>query len=60
MIETWGRGIEHITTACKDAGKPEPLFEASSSEIKVTFFTDAGVGENVGENEIALRIVVFK
>jgi ATP-dependent DNA helicase RecG len=50
MIETWGRGIERITTACKDASKREPLFEASSSEIKVTFFTDANIGENIGEN----------
>jgi ATP-dependent DNA helicase RecG len=40
-IETWGRGIERITTACKEAGKREPLFEASPSEISVTFFMDA-------------------
>jgi ATP-dependent DNA helicase RecG len=38
-IETWGRGIERITSACKEAGKPEPLFEASPSEITVTFYT---------------------
>ena len=41
-IETWGRGIERITTACKEAGKKEPLFEASPGEISVTFLTDAG------------------
>jgi len=41
-IETWGRGIERITTACKEAGKPEPLFEASPGEISVTFFTPTG------------------
>ncbi|MCL1853938.1 MAG: winged helix-turn-helix transcriptional regulator [Peptococcaceae bacterium] len=39
-IETWGRGIERITTACKEAGKREPLFEASPGEIGVTFFAD--------------------
>ena len=39
-IETWGRGIERITIVCKDAGRRQPLFEASSTEIKVTFFTD--------------------
>ncbi|MCL1875924.1 MAG: winged helix-turn-helix transcriptional regulator [Synergistaceae bacterium] len=44
FIETWGRGIERITTACKEAGKPEPLFEASGSEIKVTFYT--GISDN--------------
>ncbi|MDR2854568.1 MAG: winged helix-turn-helix transcriptional regulator [Methanomicrobiales archaeon] len=47
-IETWGRGIERITTACKDAGKPEPLFEASSSEISVTFYTDTYTDTDVG------------
>jgi len=47
-IETWGRGIERITTACKDAGKPEPLFEVSPSEISVTFYSDTDVGVSVG------------
>ncbi len=39
-IETWGRGIERITTACKDAGKREPLFEVMPGEVSVTFFID--------------------
>lgn len=56
-IETWGRGIEKITTACKEAGKPEPLFEVSSSEISVTFYTDANVGVNVGVNETQKEIL---
>jgi ATP-dependent DNA helicase RecG len=65
MIETWGRGIERITTACKETGKPEPQFEASSSEVIVTFFTDASIGENIGDsigenigvNENATKII---
>jgi ATP-dependent DNA helicase RecG len=39
-IETWGRGIERITSACKDAGKREPLFEVTPGEVSVTFFMD--------------------
>ena len=39
-IETWGRGIERITEACKEAGKREPLFEVSPGEVSVTFFID--------------------
>jgi ATP-dependent DNA helicase RecG len=39
-IETWGRGIERITEACKAAGKRDPLFEVMPGEISVTFFTD--------------------
>ena len=57
FIETWGRGIERITTACQDAGKPFPLFEASPSEIKVTFYTDADVDDSVGVN-IGVKVKV--
>ena len=39
-IETWGRGIERITEACKEAGNREPLFEVSPGEVSVTFFID--------------------
>jgi ATP-dependent DNA helicase RecG len=49
FIETWGRGIERITGACKGAGKREPLFEVSPGEVSVTFYTDVGVGVNVGD-----------
>jgi ATP-dependent DNA helicase RecG len=53
QIETWGRGIEKIDTACREEGRPSPVFEATATEIKVTFSTPisvATVGENVGEN----------
>jgi ATP-dependent DNA helicase RecG len=40
LIETWGRGIEKITDACREAGKRAPEFKASSSEIAVTFFVN--------------------
>jgi ATP-dependent DNA helicase RecG len=65
FIETWGRGIERITEACKDAGKREPLFEVSPGEVSVTFFYDSNVVENVvekptdnvAENEIQRLII---
>ena len=60
-IETWGRGIEKITSNCKEAGKPIPLFEASQSEVIVTFYlikeensnveTDVETGSDV-ENDV--------
>ncbi|MCL2289249.1 MAG: HTH domain-containing protein [Bacteroidetes bacterium] len=37
LIETWGRGIEKIITACQEEGKPEPLFEASETGIRILF-----------------------
>ena len=40
LIETWGRGIEKIITACHEEGKPRPQFEASETGIRV-LFTDA-------------------
>jgi len=37
QIETWGRGIEKIETACRDAGIPSPVFTTTSTEVRVTF-----------------------
>ena len=37
QIETWGRGIEKIETACHDAGVPSPIFTATSTEVRVAF-----------------------
>ena len=37
MIETWGRGIEKIITACHEEGKPDPVFDVSDTEVMVTF-----------------------
>ncbi|MDR1803456.1 MAG: HTH domain-containing protein [Treponema sp.] len=49
FIEAWGRGIERITTVCKDLGNPIPLFEASGDEIKVTFYTGINSGKKFVE-----------
>jgi ATP-dependent DNA helicase RecG len=52
QIETWGRGIEKIDSACREEGRPTPVFETTTTEIKVTFSTpisDTTVGERVGE-----------
>ena len=49
--------------ACKEAGKPEPLFEATSSEVAVTFYTPISepfvdsVVDNVVGNEIHRMIL---
>ena len=34
-IDSWGRGIEKITDACKAAGLPEPIIEENSGGIAV-------------------------
>jgi ATP-dependent DNA helicase RecG len=59
MIETWGRGIERIITACHEEGKPEPLFETSLTGVRVLFtdnaqsssdvISDANIGDNIGD-----------
>ncbi|MDR1677890.1 MAG: hypothetical protein LBS44_05810, partial [Deltaproteobacteria bacterium] len=39
LIESWGRFLEKITEACKNAGKPAPLLEYKyGRELSVTFF----------------------
>ena len=42
LIESWGRGIAKIITACQAEGKPAPVFETSKSEMSVTFFDTEG------------------
>jgi len=57
MIETWGRGIERIITACKRANKPMPKFEIKhGNEFTVTFYTDSIITENVIANEMQRQI----
>ena len=44
MIESWGRGIENITNACKAAGKREPTFDFKRGrEFSVLFYSDEGI-----------------
>ena len=53
QIETWGRGIEKIETACKAEGRPAPVFAATGTEIIVTFstaITDTDDSVNAIEN----------
>jgi predicted HTH transcriptional regulator len=41
MIESWGRGIEKITEACQNAGKPAPVIEYKHNrEFSVMFYSD--------------------
>ena len=52
MIESWGRGIEKITTACKNDGKPEPAIEFKHNrEFSVTFYSDDEITANGTENK---------
>jgi ATP-dependent DNA helicase RecG len=39
-VETWGRGIERIAAACREANKRAPLFESSPNEMIVTLLTE--------------------
>jgi len=47
LIESWGRGIENITKACIEAGKPEPTIEFKYGyEFSITFYTSGGITTN--------------
>jgi len=37
-IDSWGRGIEKIATACSQAKLPDPLFEEADGGMRVTLF----------------------
>ncbi len=36
-IETWGRGIERILSACKDSGSPQPEFRFQANDLWLEF-----------------------
>jgi ATP-dependent DNA helicase RecG len=52
QIETWGRGIEKMNEVCKKEGRPIPIFEATASEIKVTFPVIPSYGNRVVEGVV--------
>jgi len=54
QIEAWGRGIERILEACREAGFPEPVLEHEATGLWVKFLfpaetTQPGLGEKLGE-----------
>ena len=42
-IDAWGRGIEKIIDACREAELPEPEFEENSGGVSVTLFKSQSV-----------------
>jgi len=47
MIESWGRGIEKITNACRQAGNPDPVIEFKyNREFSMTFYNTASATTN--------------
>jgi ATP-dependent DNA helicase RecG len=64
MIESWGRGIQKITSACATAGCPKPTFVVDQGGLMLTFpepawlkevapeasgITQPGLGDGLGE-----------
>ncbi|MDO4277350.1 MAG: ATP-binding protein [Lachnoclostridium edouardi] len=37
FIESWGRGIEKICSACKDNGVPQPIYSINPGDIMIEF-----------------------
>ena len=61
-IESWGRGIEKILTAFKEAELPEPIFEESFGGVMVTFLKDIyteDVLKKQNLNERQVKAVLF-
>jgi len=40
LIEQWGSGVQRMTTACRDAGLPAPVFEEIGTRFRVTVSTE--------------------
>lgn len=49
-IDSWGRGIEKITDACKAAGLPEPVIEENSGGVVVELVKASASEKTTSEN----------
>ncbi|MBL7048908.1 MAG: putative DNA binding domain-containing protein [Nitrospira sp.] len=49
LIDSWGRGIEKITDACKAASLPEPIIEENSGGIAVELLKEPASEKAVSE-----------
>jgi ATP-dependent DNA helicase RecG len=54
-IESWGRGINNIITACTEAGLPEPVIEEDQGGIRITFLKDIYSEEQLKEYGLEKR-----
>jgi ATP-dependent DNA helicase RecG len=57
LIEAWGHGIEKITTACKNARKPEPFYQIRSNEVMIGFNIEPHPGEKFGVTQLQRLIL---
>lgn len=62
-IESWGRGVSNIISACNEAGLPEPVIEEDMGGIRVVFLKDVYreeylSGKNINERQIKAIIYV--
>jgi len=49
QIEAWGRGIEKMSTACMEWGKPVPYYRIRSNEVMIGFNTEPEFGDEFGD-----------
>ena len=52
MIESWGRGIQTITSACAAAGCPKPAFVVEQGGLMLTFPEPARLKEVAPEASV--------
>jgi ATP-dependent DNA helicase RecG len=61
QIEAWGRGIEKITSSCKEWGKPEPFYRIRPNEVMIGFKTGADAAEKIlekaGASAVQIKII---
>jgi ATP-dependent DNA helicase RecG len=54
-IESWGRGVNNIISACTEAGLPEPVIEEDQGGIRVTFLKEVFNVEELKEYGLEKR-----
>ncbi|GDX90617.1 hypothetical protein LBMAG46_06220 [Planctomycetia bacterium] len=50
-IEAWGRGVERIFAACREARFPEPVIEQESTGLWISFAFPEDIGKRTAESD---------
>lgn len=54
LIEQWGSGIQRMTTACRDAGLPDPILDERASSFRVTLLSGRRTAPRIDSMDSAI------
>lgn len=58
LVEQWGSGAQRMITACREAGRPPPMWEEVGARLRVTLQTGVATQVEVDNTEQAILDVI--